>query len=154
MDLIEENYPMTYKEFEQRVVELFLEPYGDDVMDEMKSRVDDMLNEKPQCFLELEYGAAWYTLAAMTVLIYLLKAGRVSVYDNPIMYEIMPDGSKRRIKGSGAGGGGFLSMFSDAEGNSRLALFWQRERAAGCFAIGMILFILLGSALTIVFGGE
>ena len=57
MDLIEENYPMTYKEFEQRVVELFLEPYGDDVMDEMKSRVDDMLNEKPQCFLELEYGA-------------------------------------------------------------------------------------------------
>ena len=102
----------------------------------------------------LEYGAAWYTLAAVTVLIYLLKAGRVSVYDNPIMYEIMPDGSHRRIKGSGAGGGGFLSMFSDAEGNSRLALFWQRERAAGCFAIGMILFILLGSALTIVFGGE
>jgi hypothetical protein len=60
MDLIEENYPMTYKEFEQRVVELFLEPYGDDVMDEMKSRVDDMLNEKPHCFLEMEYGAACF----------------------------------------------------------------------------------------------
>ena len=56
MDLMEENCPMTYKEFEQRVVELFLEYYGDEVMDEMKSRVDDMLNEKPHCFLEAEYG--------------------------------------------------------------------------------------------------
>jgi len=102
----------------------------------------------------MEYGAAWYVLAAMVVLIYLLKAGRVSVYDNPVIHEIMPDGTRRRIRNSGNGQCGFFSMFRNENGESRLKLFLKRDSETGCFAVGMVLFILLGSTLTIVFGGE
>ena len=36
--LNEEDYPMTYKEFEKRVVELFLENYDGEILEEMKKK--------------------------------------------------------------------------------------------------------------------
>ena len=42
MVLNEENYPMTYKEYEKRVVELFLECYYGETLELMKQRVDDI----------------------------------------------------------------------------------------------------------------
>lgn len=58
--LNEENYPMTYKEYEKRVVELFLEDYDDDVLEEMKRRVDDLLSEEPN-FIQMLYGYDCFT---------------------------------------------------------------------------------------------
>ena len=58
--LNEENYPMTYKQYEKRVIELFLEPYGDDVMDEMVRRVNDIISEEPN-FIEGLYGQDCFT---------------------------------------------------------------------------------------------
>ena len=58
--LNEENYPMTYKEYEKRVVELFLEDYDDEVLEEMKRRVDDLLSEEPN-FIQMLYGHDCFT---------------------------------------------------------------------------------------------
>ena len=46
MVLNEDNYPMTYKEYEKRVIELFLQDYEGDVLELMKQRVDDILSEE------------------------------------------------------------------------------------------------------------
>ncbi len=37
--LNENDYPMSYKEFEKRIIELFLEDYSDDSLEEMRKRL-------------------------------------------------------------------------------------------------------------------
>lgn len=49
MELNEENYPMTYEEYEKRVVELFLEDYSDEVLEMMIERVEKELEDEPNC---------------------------------------------------------------------------------------------------------
>lgn len=56
----EDNYPMSYEEYEKRVEELFLEDYDDEVMEEMMKRIEDLLSEKPN-FLETQYGYDCFT---------------------------------------------------------------------------------------------
>ena len=56
MELDESKYPMTYKEYEKRVIELFLENYTGEVLEEMTRRVNEELADKPT-ILEQEYGA-------------------------------------------------------------------------------------------------
>ena len=59
--MIDENkYPMTYKEYEKRVIELFLENYKDNQLEEMRKRVDDLLSESPN-FIEQLYGYDCFT---------------------------------------------------------------------------------------------
>ena len=58
--LNENDYPMTYKEYEKRVVELFLEDYEGDALLLMKKRVEDVLSESPN-FLEMLYGHDCFT---------------------------------------------------------------------------------------------
>ena len=60
MTLNEEDYPMTYKEYEKRVVELFLEYYDGDALELMKRRVDDILSEEPN-FIQSLYGQDCFT---------------------------------------------------------------------------------------------
>ena len=60
MALNEEDYPMTYKEYEKRVVELFLEYYDGDALELMKRRVDDILSEEPN-FIQSLYGQDCFT---------------------------------------------------------------------------------------------
>ena len=43
MELDESKYPMTYKEYEKRVVELFLENYTGETLEEMTRRVNEEL---------------------------------------------------------------------------------------------------------------
>ena len=45
--LNEENYPMSYKEFEKRVIELFLKDYSDETLQVMIDRVDEELKNDP-----------------------------------------------------------------------------------------------------------
>ena len=47
MALNEEDYPMTYKEYEKRVVELFLECYEGETLELMRQRVEEELKEDP-----------------------------------------------------------------------------------------------------------
>ncbi len=60
MVLNEDNYPMTYKEYEKRVIELFLQDYEGDVLELMKQRVDDILSEEPN-FIQSLYGQDCFT---------------------------------------------------------------------------------------------
>ena len=60
MALNEENYPMTYKEYEKRVVELFLECYEGETLELMKQRVEEELKEDPN-YIHGFYGHDCFT---------------------------------------------------------------------------------------------
>lgn len=55
MELDETKYPLTYKEYEKRVVELLLEDYDGESLEIMKAKIDEELSDKPT-ILEQEYG--------------------------------------------------------------------------------------------------
>lgn len=61
------KYPMSYEEFEKRVVELFLEDYSDETLQVMKDKVDKELENDPN-YIHGFYGHACW------------------VYDNPKLY--------------------------------------------------------------------
>ena len=67
MMLDENNYPMTYKQFEERVVELFLAKYEGDELRHMKEVIEGELSESPN-YMESLYGETCF------------------VYDNPQLY--------------------------------------------------------------------
>ena len=60
MVLNEEDYPMTYKEYEKRVVELFLECYEGEILELMKQRVEEELKEDPN-YIHGFYGHDCFT---------------------------------------------------------------------------------------------
>ena len=60
MVLNEEDYPMTYKEYEKRVVELFLECYEGETLELMKQRVEEELKEDPN-YIHGFYGHDCFT---------------------------------------------------------------------------------------------
>ena len=60
MVLNEENYPMTYKEYEKRVVELFLECYEGETLELMRQRVEEELKEDPN-YIHGFYGQDCFT---------------------------------------------------------------------------------------------
>ena len=60
MALNEEDYPMTYKEYEKRVVELFLECYQGETLELMKQRVEEELKEDPN-YIHGFYGHDCFT---------------------------------------------------------------------------------------------
>ena len=60
MALNEEDYPMTYKEYEKRVVELFLECYEGETLELMRQRVEEELKEDPN-YIHGFYGHDCFT---------------------------------------------------------------------------------------------
>ncbi|PWB87305.1 hypothetical protein [Methanobrevibacter thaueri] len=60
MALNEEDYPMTYKEYEKRVVELFLENYEGEALELMRQRVEEELKENPN-YIQGFYGHDCFT---------------------------------------------------------------------------------------------
>lgn len=56
----EENYPMSCKEYEKRVVELFLEAYEGDALQHMREVVDEELSKNPN-FIQGLYGSDCFT---------------------------------------------------------------------------------------------
>ncbi len=104
----------------------------------------------------LLYGAAWYTLAALIVLVYFAKGVRKDVYDHPILYEILPNGGKRLMGSRRDRKLSLLAMFGvgavDAAGK-RMSLFGLLRSLGGTgVGIGLLtLFLLLGSMAAIVF---
>ena len=55
MVLNENDYPMTYKEYEKRVIELFLELYPEDKQEIGIERINKLLESEPE-FIEALYG--------------------------------------------------------------------------------------------------
>lgn len=102
------------------------------------------------------YGAAWYTLAAMIVLLYFVKGVRRDAYDHPYIYELYPNGAKRLIGKRRDRKLSVLSMFGvgRADSNRKSISLFGRLRELGGQGVGLsigILFILLGSTMAIVF---
>ena len=56
-----------------------------------------------------EYGAAWYVLAGLVVIIYYAKGIRRDVYEHPILYEV---GENRKKKLLGTRSSRRLNMFA------------------------------------------
>lgn len=54
------KYPLTYEEYEDKVIELFLEDYSDDKLEEMTKRIDDLLGEENH-FIKQLYGYDCFT---------------------------------------------------------------------------------------------
>jgi len=67
MKFDENNYPMTHKEFEKRVIELFLEDCSDDSLQLMRQKVEEDLEEENN-FIGMLYGQSCF------------------VYDHPELY--------------------------------------------------------------------
>ena len=59
MALDENDYPMTYKEFEKRVIELLLEDYSGEGLRIMKQKVEEELGNDPN-FIETLYGQSCF----------------------------------------------------------------------------------------------
>ncbi|MBQ3378398.1 MAG: hypothetical protein IJG50_00870 [Clostridia bacterium] len=102
------------------------------------------------------YGAAWYVIAAVVVLMYLIKGVRRDVYDHPYIYELMPDGNKRLMGSRIDRSVSVLSIFGLGKKTSdgkRVTLLWilksLKIRAVGIFLL--LLALLMGSAASIVF---
>ncbi|MBR2742782.1 MAG: zinc ribbon domain-containing protein [Clostridia bacterium] len=102
------------------------------------------------------YGAAWYTIAAVVVLVYLIKGVRQDVYDHPYIYKIMPDGKKKLTGSRRDRRVTVLSMFGFGKKTSdgkRVTLLWLlksfKGRAVAIFLV--FLALLIGSAAAIVF---
>lgn len=51
----EDKYPMTYEEFEKRVIELYLDRISEDKRDMIRERIDELLTAEPN-FLSGAYG--------------------------------------------------------------------------------------------------
>ena len=60
MVLNEKNYPMTYKEYEKRVVELFLQDYEGKSLELMQERIDEELKNDPN-YIHGFYGQDCFT---------------------------------------------------------------------------------------------
>ena len=71
--LDEKNYPMTYKEYEKRVIELLLEDCDERFRDLMMEKVEAELKKEPN-FIQMSYGYDCFILKFMeTSLRKLLK---------------------------------------------------------------------------------
>ena len=63
------KYPMTYEEYEKRVIELFLKLYPKDKQEVGKERLNNLLNAEPE-FIEALYED---TCFVMTILNFIVK---------------------------------------------------------------------------------
>ncbi len=100
------------------------------------------------------YGAAWYVLAAVIVLVYLVKGVRRDAYDRPYLYEIMPDGGERLIGTRADRKVTVLSMFGigrTTPDGKRVTVFRfvRMLGGAGVFLALALLGILAGSVAAI-----
>ncbi len=100
------------------------------------------------------YGAAWYVLAALIVLVYFIKGVRKDVYDHPYLYEILPDGGSRLMGVRRDRRVTVLSMFGigqpDREGKRVTVFrFFRLLGGPGVFLAVALLGILIGSVAAI-----
>ena len=100
------------------------------------------------------YGAAWYVLAALIVLVYFVKGVRKDVYDHPYLYEILPDGGTRLMGDRRDRRVTVLSLFGigqrDLEGKRVTVFrFFRLLGGPGIFLAVALLGILIGSVAAI-----
>lgn len=100
------------------------------------------------------YGAAWYTVAAFIVLLYLVKGVRRDVYDHPYLYELRPDGTTRLMGQRSERRVSILSMFGigrlDADGKRITVIrFLRMLGRAGVFLSVTLVVILAGCVAAI-----
>ena len=93
------------------------------------------------------YGAAWYVLAGLIVLIYFVKGLRRDIYEHPVLYEKTANGKLRRIKNEKFKPG-VLNMIKGYEDISVFEML-RLLGGAGVFLGGTVLFLIIGSVAAI-----
>ncbi|MBQ5541653.1 MAG: hypothetical protein IIU06_01115 [Erysipelotrichales bacterium] len=102
-----------------------------------------------------QYGGAWYIIAVFLCILYWIKGMRIDVYDHPLFWRIMDDGSYKRMRSPDSRMGGILSMFGVGEIDDNghrvglLRLLWSMG-GLGAFLGITLLVILIGSTAAII----
>ncbi len=100
------------------------------------------------------YGAAWYFIAFVLVLLYLSKGLRMDAFDHPYIYEILENGSEKLVGDSDSRKLTVLSMYGvgvkDEKGESwGLIKTLRMMGGVGLFLGGTLLIVLIGSTAAI-----
>ena len=93
------------------------------------------------------YGAAWYVLAGVVVLVYFTKGLRRDIYEHPVLYEIKADKKLRRIKNERFKPS-VLNMIKRYEDISIFEIL-RLLGGAGVFLGVTVLFLIIGSVAAI-----
>ena len=93
----------------------------------------------PLADIKIGYGAAWYCIPGFFTILFAGGLAKSMMYDVPLYYEILPNGRTRRRRARGQNKVSAKEMFT----YTKLSLGWKQ----GCLVIGILLFMLIGSAL-------
>lgn len=96
--------------------------------------------------LHPEYGAAWYTLSGGIAVLYWIKGVRNDVFNHPILYELLPDGSRRLIGTRQSRRVSLLALFGIAGGEK---IEWRSMEKGAWLALIGIAVIFIGSTAAI-----
>lgn len=97
----------------------------------------------PLADIKIGYGAAWYCIPGFFTILFAGGLAKSMMYDVPLYYEILPNGRTRRRRARGQNKVSAKEMFT----YTKLSLGWKQ----GCLVIGILLFMLIGSALAMIY---
>ena len=86
-------------------------------------------------------GASWYVVTAFIALLYWTRGVRRDIYNHPIVYEILPNGKKRRFGGFFSSQIGLVSMLglNEVDKSGRQIPFKEIMNDTGIFTVIVIL---------------
>lgn len=90
---------------------------------------------RPVSDINLLYGAAWFIIPVFFAILGLTGMGKAMLYGYPMFYEIFPDGTTKRRKRP-------QTEAEKARRDETMSIFRTK---VGCFVIGFMLFLLIGS---------
>ena len=98
----------------------------------------------PLTDMQIGYGAAWYCIPGFVAIFMAGGMAKNMMYGSPLYYEIMPNGRtrRRRLRSQKR------VTFKEAMASRKKLDIGGKE---GCFIIGMMLFMLIGSAMAMIF---
>ncbi len=96
--------------------------------------------------LAFQYGAAWYITAGGIDIIYWIRGVRWDVYNHPVLYEVMPDGTRKLFGDRKSRRLSILGVFGLEHVKDLVVL-----GSVGALGIGFMAFLLLGSTLAIIY---
>lgn len=98
----------------------------------------------PLTDMQLGYGAAWYCIPGFVAIFMAGGMAKNMMYGSPLYYEIKPNGKTRRRRLASQK----RVTFKEALANAKKLDIGGKE---GCFIIGLMLFMLIGSAMAMIF---
>lgn len=107
-----------------------------------------LLRGLPLTDIQIGYGAAWYCIPGFFTIIASGGLAKSMMYGVPLYYEKMPNGGKKRRRLAS-------QQASSKQASSKKKLFPDKDISLaskeGCFIIGLLLFMLIGSTLAMIY---